>query len=43
MNKLNPDYLIKDELEFEVKVRGKVLATGVADLRKQLRSLVRSG
>lgn len=40
MAKLNPDYLIKDELEFEVRLRGEVLsAIGVSELR----NLVRSG
>lgn len=43
MDKLNPYYLVKDEVELEVKVRGEVPSAGVADLRKQLRSLVRSG
>lgn len=40
---INPNYLVKDELEFEVKLRGEVPAIGVVDLRKKLRSLVRRG
>lgn len=43
MAKLNPDYLVKDELEFGVKLRGEVPAVGVLDLRKQMCSLVRRG
>lgn len=43
MKKINPDYLLKDELDFKVRLRDEVLATEVADLCKQLRGLVRSG
>lgn len=42
MEKLNPDYLLKDEIEFEIRVRGEIPVKGVAELRKQLRSLVKS-
>lgn len=41
MAKINPDFLIRDELEFEVKSRGDTPASSVADLRKQLRNLLK--
>lgn len=43
MSKINPDYLLKDELEFEVRLRGEEPVALVNDLRKQLRNLLRSG
>lgn len=42
MGSLNPDFLLKEELEFEVSLRGETPATNVSDLRKQLRGLIRT-
>lgn len=43
MAKINPDFLLRDELQFEVSLRGEVPAKNVLELRKQLRGLLRSG
>lgn len=42
MAKINPDYLTKDEIAWEVERRGEVPLQLVVDLRKQLRKILNS-
>jgi hypothetical protein len=42
MSGLNPDFLLKNELRFEVAARGETPAETVADLRRQLRGLLKA-